>query len=352
MNKRLFLLLLHLLMVSVLTAQTSSENCVHIRKYLSSDSSRRYLTLDCGEVSLWGSTSASSYYFDLKDYQGNVRMAVRSDTSSPFVTDYYPYGGVIRKGKTGTHHRLFIGKELDKMHALNWYDFGARMYDPSLGRFTTMDPLCEKYYSISPYAYCANNPVNAVDPDGKRVIVQYKNDINKYDYYIFSGFNNTMSSIPNNSFVKDFILAYLYNTKNGGGDCMKSAVYDSNNDYYVIDAMDSNLSDSPSTSFHSQDGKAIITWESRRGLETTDGGRQSAATRLEHEFDHAVDNAKNGTKHRERRNTYNEDYSNEEEKRVILGAEKKTAENNNESIRTNHGGFVFDTRNSISIKPL
>ena len=91
MNKRVFLLLLHLLMVSVLTAQTSSENYVHIRKYLSSDSSQWYLTLDCDEVSLSGSTSASSYYFDLKDYQGNVRMAVRSDTSSPFVTDYYPY---------------------------------------------------------------------------------------------------------------------------------------------------------------------------------------------------------------------------------------------------------------------
>ncbi|UKK50756.1 hypothetical protein L6472_12195 [Prevotella sp. E13-17] len=96
MNKRLFLQLLHLLMVSVLTAQTSSENYVHIRKYLSSDSSQWYLTLDCGEVSMSGSTSASSYYFDLKDYQGNVRMAVRSDTSSPFVTDYYPYGGIKR----------------------------------------------------------------------------------------------------------------------------------------------------------------------------------------------------------------------------------------------------------------
>ena len=42
-----------------------------------------------------------------------------------------------------------------------------RAYYPALCRFMTMDPLCEKYYSISPYAYCNNNPVNYVDPDGR-----------------------------------------------------------------------------------------------------------------------------------------------------------------------------------------
>ena len=49
------------------------------------------------------------------------------------------------------------------------YDFGARMYMPFYSRFTTMDPLCEKYYSISPYLYCTGNPVNLVDLDGREV---------------------------------------------------------------------------------------------------------------------------------------------------------------------------------------
>ena len=93
-------------------------------------------------------------------------MAVRSGSSSHFMTDYYPYGGVIRKGRIGTHHRLFIGKELDKMHGLNWYDFEARMYDPTLGRFMTMDRMAEKYYPLSPYAYCGNNPVRYIDEHG------------------------------------------------------------------------------------------------------------------------------------------------------------------------------------------
>ena len=44
--------------------------------------------------------------------------------------------------------------------------YGARHYDPCIMRFTTMDPMCEKYYNLSPYAYCGNNPVNAVDPSG------------------------------------------------------------------------------------------------------------------------------------------------------------------------------------------
>lgn len=46
------------------------------------------------------------------------------------------------------------------------YDFGARWYSPKMARWTTQDPLAEKYYSISPYAYCAGNPVNIVDPIG------------------------------------------------------------------------------------------------------------------------------------------------------------------------------------------
>jgi RHS repeat-associated protein len=46
---------------------------------------------------------------------------------------------------------------------VSWYDYGARMYDPALGRFYTVDPLSEKYPSQSPYAYTANNPLRFID---------------------------------------------------------------------------------------------------------------------------------------------------------------------------------------------
>lgn len=59
------------------------------------------------------------------------------------------------------------GKELDRQNGLDWYDFEARQHDPMLLRFTSIDPMAEKYYSISPYAYCAGNPIRFVDNTGK-----------------------------------------------------------------------------------------------------------------------------------------------------------------------------------------
>lgn len=57
------------------------------------------------------------------------------------------------------------------MHGLNTYDYGARQYSSLVGRWDRMDPLCEKYYSVSPYAYCMNNPVLCIDEKGEEVKV-------------------------------------------------------------------------------------------------------------------------------------------------------------------------------------
>ena len=61
-------------------------------------------------------------------------------------------------------------KELDRMHGLDWYDSSARYYDHVLGRFHQVDPLAEKYYAWSPYAYCMGNPVGAINPDGRKLV--------------------------------------------------------------------------------------------------------------------------------------------------------------------------------------
>ena len=65
----------------------------------------------------------------------------------------------------------YNGKELNSDFDLDWLDYGARWYDASIARWSAVDPLSEKYYSISPYAYVANNPLKYIDPDGRQIDV-------------------------------------------------------------------------------------------------------------------------------------------------------------------------------------
>lgn len=108
------------------------------------------------------------FHYYTRDHLGNNRAVVNHNGTVEQITHYYPFGAIYSDAgfNDATQHYKYNGKELDRMHGLNFYDYGARQYDPLLGMFTQMDPLAEKYYGISPYAYCANNPVMLVDPDG------------------------------------------------------------------------------------------------------------------------------------------------------------------------------------------
>lgn len=65
----------------------------------------------------------------------------------------------------------YNSKELDLMHGLNTYDYGARQYDPITVTWNGMDPLSEKYRQFYPLAYCMDNPVKFVTP---RVLAQHQ----------------------------------------------------------------------------------------------------------------------------------------------------------------------------------
>lgn len=111
-------------------------------------------------------------FFFVKDHLGSVAVVMDGSGNVVERNNYYPSGALFSESTnepTNICQYKYNCKELDTMHGLYRYDYVARMYDPAVFLWDRMDPLCEKYYNISPYVYCADNPVNAVDPDGRSI---------------------------------------------------------------------------------------------------------------------------------------------------------------------------------------
>ena len=137
---------------------------------LSGQSTSETLLIDGGYVTFEDVTP--KYHFYVQDHLGNKRAVVSQTGVVEQQAQYYPSGVVMTNISEGLSQQpyLYSGKELDRMHALDWYDYGARHYDAALLRWQSIDPMCEKYYHISPYVFCANNFVNAVDHNGMDTI--------------------------------------------------------------------------------------------------------------------------------------------------------------------------------------
>ena len=164
------------------------------------------ITLDCavtsaGRIVRENTADGSSTYkvqHYLRDHLGSVRAVIDGDTGTVIeASDYYPFGKRIQvtdpvsEPVGGSQHAsepavapvapatsvastsspnrwLFSGKESQSFLYANipLLDFGARMYNPTIARWTTSDPMSEKYYGISPYVYCLGNPISIIDPNG------------------------------------------------------------------------------------------------------------------------------------------------------------------------------------------
>ena len=117
------------------------------------------------------------YVYQYKDHLGNVRISysdannngiieIAANTGGNYTeiieeSNYYPFGlkhkgynNVVSSNGNSTAQKFgYNGKELNEELGLNWYDFGARNYDASLGRWMNLDPLADKYRKYSPYNY-------------------------------------------------------------------------------------------------------------------------------------------------------------------------------------------------------
>ena len=150
-----------------------------------------------------------NYVYQYKDHLGNNRLSYTFDIDAILLIDepipltileenhYYPFG--LKHSNYNTNQYEFIevengndyyinitqlpaggvssykykynGKEYQDELGLNMYDYGARNYDPAIGRWMNIDPLAEKYFSLSSYVYVANMPTIAIDPDGRDIVI-------------------------------------------------------------------------------------------------------------------------------------------------------------------------------------
>lgn len=168
----------------------------------------RILTVN-GYIEL-GKDGNWDYRYFLTDRQGNITIVTNAEGQMLEHNEYYPFG-MPRSGESIQPYK-YAGKELDRTNGLDMYDFEARFLNLSVPSFTSIDPLCEVYHDISPYAYCAGNPILYTDPTGKRITVagvEYKPDME------YNGDDN---------FVKNTIDAIQRTYKNGGEEVVNNLV--------------------------------------------------------------------------------------------------------------------------------
>ena len=119
-------------------------------------------------------------------------------------TDYYPYGMPMADVNSSSAQPFkFGGKELEREGWMDFYDFEARRLDFALGRFTSPGPLCEQTPEISPYAYCAADPVNFIDPTG--MTIEYGDSVTDEQRNMLEQYRQEMSKSLLFKMIYDFL---------------------------------------------------------------------------------------------------------------------------------------------------
>ncbi|RIY04747.1 RHS repeat-associated core domain-containing protein [Hymenobacter rubripertinctus] len=122
--------------------------------------------------------SDTDVFFDDISIEHRQGLQVQENHYDPFGLDLVG----LSRSATPQNKFTFNGKERQDEFGLSWQDYGARMYDPTIGRWNVVDPLAKKYTEFSPYNYALNNPMRFIDPNGKEVVGVNKNEDGSLSY--------------------------------------------------------------------------------------------------------------------------------------------------------------------------
>ena len=276
-----------------------------------------------GRIGRLGEEYDTRYF--LNDHLGSVRAIVNQNGVVTAEYDYMPYGMQHKNSSLATSDDntfRYNGKEFLSRFCVDLYDSQARLQGMN-ARFNSIDPLAEKYFPISPYAFCANNPINYFDPDGRKI-------------YYAPGISQ--------EFKAKFAATIKYMNKKGtAGNIAKLQASD--NIYYINEA-----GSIATTNFDPRN--KTINWDPDHLLYTDDNILVSPATILAHEADHAqkydeVIQSNDPTEVQKYSDSKKEgsdaQYGKKEEKRVITGKEQDAARkhgdiNKQQTTRKNHRG--------------
>ena len=169
---------------------------------------------------------------------------------------YLPFGeryiNQRAAGSTYSERYTFTGKERD--HETGFSYFGARYYDSDLsGLFLSVDPMADKYPSISPYAYCAWNPVKLVDPDGREIDISALEKKNKKGEYVHKQLRDAFIAFANTETGKRELAKYAKEGQHFYG------IYFSENGEYHNEGINIKFSD------YSQHGNSGVTIPKKKG---------------------------------------------------------------------------------------
>ena len=208
-------------------------------------------------------------------FPGHGRHDEEVNEPTPDVSAFVPTLNYSEAAPKGWQPFRFGGKEWDADQGT--YDFGARMYSPSDARWSTMDPLCEKYYHISPYAYCAGNPVNLVDPDGRETWVINRDGV----YEVIGGVLNDDLNIY--EYHPDDDGNYTIRGESIGQTATATSFYDSDTEKWAEGSLIDPNDNSGKDFLASMDGVSVVEYMDK--------------ARTNHEWDFKVTNGTPGVKY-------------------------------------------------------